>query len=512
MEKINSIWDKALLLISAGLILLGVYFSAVYVLNGDIIFQTDIARDFMLMQDMVDNGKLSLIGAKIGPIPGLFHGPLWLYLNLPAFIIGHGNPVAVGWWWVIMGVIFLASTYYFVKQIFGRNTALLVSVFLSSKLAYTSHQLFNPSGAIMFTPALFYNYWKYFQDKKPINLIFTSIILGCLIHFEAAYGVPMTILVIISTLIRAIKTKKYLHPLYFAAILLPLSTYIVFDLRHDFFQLNSIKNFINDSSSVSTSIFQTLSSRKEYIIDSAYSFLVPNNHSWVRYIYLAVFLLSLIAGIKSKGKTALPYNLFIYLFVGFWALTSFYSGRFELYYYIPLQVLSLILFCSAAARFTSIVPIALLTPMLFITFRHSKVAAYSTYDYSGAEASSWQYNLNLAKQIYQDAGSDFGYFILSEDLLAYSPKYALNYASHLYPSMRAYSFEKKPTTYVIISRDTYRQGSIDVRWWEEGQVRISKEPLKTMDYGYYTAKKYHLTDDEIAIPEDPNLVNGLQFR
>ncbi|MFZ2199761.1 MAG: hypothetical protein WAV40_03155, partial [Microgenomates group bacterium] len=182
------------------------------------------------------------------------------------------------------------------------------------------------------------------------------------------------------------------------------------------------------------------------------------------------------------------------------------------YYCGPLQILSLIIFSSGVTIFPSIIAIGLLFPVITISFLHAKVVAFSAQEYAVNQASSWQYNLRLAKRLYESANGDFGYFVLSEDLLAYSPKYAIIYAQRFYQGKKSYLFTKKPITYVLISRDTYKQGSIDVRWWEEGQVRIAKTPESITDAGYYSIKKYALSSSEVSIPEDPNLLQGIKFR
>ncbi len=92
-------------------ILISTFFASWFAVNGDIIFHTDIARDFLLMEDVVKNKPITLIGPRSGGIPGVFHGPLWTYLNLPSFIIGGGNPAIVSWFWVILYLINLLIVY-----------------------------------------------------------------------------------------------------------------------------------------------------------------------------------------------------------------------------------------------------------------------------------------------------------------------------------------------------------------------------------------------------------------
>ena len=85
-----------------------------YVLHGDILFSTDIARDFSLLDEARQKG-IVLIGPRASGV-GLFHGPLWLYLNFPAFIIGNGNPIIVGWFWILLIPPFLYMSFHIAKR------------------------------------------------------------------------------------------------------------------------------------------------------------------------------------------------------------------------------------------------------------------------------------------------------------------------------------------------------------------------------------------------------------
>src|SRR3989338_3294329 len=99
------------------LILFNIILASRWILDGNIFFHTDIARDFLLLEDLADNKNLTLIGPRSGAIPGLFHGPLWLYLNLSAFFLGGRNPVVVGWFWVLLYILSIGITYYVGKRL-----------------------------------------------------------------------------------------------------------------------------------------------------------------------------------------------------------------------------------------------------------------------------------------------------------------------------------------------------------------------------------------------------------
>ena len=56
-------------------------------------------------------------------------------------------------------------------------------------------------------------------------------------------------------------------------------------------------------------------------------------------------------------------------------------------------------------------------------------------------------------------------------------------------------------------------GENNREWWIKNRVRINKNPENVINYANgYRVEKYILTDGEIKVPSDPNLVNGLFFR
>src|SRR3990167_10532225 len=84
------------------LIVINFYFAAYPLLKSDVHFFNDVARDFLLLRE-IDSKKIVLIGPRSNA-SGLFHGPLWSYLNYPVYKIVQGNPVAQAWFWLGLGV------------------------------------------------------------------------------------------------------------------------------------------------------------------------------------------------------------------------------------------------------------------------------------------------------------------------------------------------------------------------------------------------------------------------
>jgi hypothetical protein len=109
--------------------------SASYLRNNEIFFNTDIARDFLLLDDVISTHKLPLIGPRSGAISGLFHGPLWIYLNTPIFILGNGNPVTIGWFWFLLALVGTISIFFIGKKLGNTIVGLYSAVLFSAYLA-----------------------------------------------------------------------------------------------------------------------------------------------------------------------------------------------------------------------------------------------------------------------------------------------------------------------------------------------------------------------------------------
>jgi len=170
--------NKKIFLFILLLTALNLFIASWPIINGNIAFHTDIARDFSLLEEIVKNKKPTLIGPRAGGISGIFHGPLWLYLNLPAFLIGKGNPVVVGWFWIIFSIFSLTTTYYTATKIFNKKTGFLAILLYSAYLISYTSGLFNSFGALIFFPLFFLFFSQYLKTLNPINLSLSLFFFG----------------------------------------------------------------------------------------------------------------------------------------------------------------------------------------------------------------------------------------------------------------------------------------------------------------------------------------------
>jgi len=193
------------------LILLSLYLCAYPVLHNDVGYNEDIARDLLILQNITTTHKLTLIGPRTEAIGGLYHGPLWAYINLPAFIIGQGNPVSVGWFWIMLIACLTSLTYFVGKKIVNPTAGLLAAALVTIYSVQYADSLLNPFGALLFSSLFFYYFYKYIQSTKIIYLLISFFLIGILIQFEIAFGLPMLILSLLYLIPYLYKRKKLLH-------------------------------------------------------------------------------------------------------------------------------------------------------------------------------------------------------------------------------------------------------------------------------------------------------------
>ncbi len=166
------------------LIILNVFLSAYWLILGDIRYDVDISRDFLLIKEMVSTKPFTLIGSHTS-IGGVFHGPLWYYLNLPAFFIANGNPVLIGWFWWLLSILTLIIFFFITQKLFNKPTAYLATLLYSANAiinpVYGLKMFFPPYGAVLLAPVFFYLFVKYLDKKNPKILASAIFILGVII-------------------------------------------------------------------------------------------------------------------------------------------------------------------------------------------------------------------------------------------------------------------------------------------------------------------------------------------
>lgn len=509
------------------LILFNILLASRWIIDGNLFFHTDIARDFLLIEDIVDNKHLALIGPRSGAIPGLFHGPLWLYLNLPAYLVGGGNPVYVGWFWVVLYIVSLFTIYYVGKKMFGETEGILSALLLSSVTILNVRSLFNPYGALLLSPLFFYFFTGYIRHLQLKTLIISLLILGFIIQFQMAFGVPILFFTLLYLIYYLLKKKRPSHLAALLVLLIPLSSFLLFDLRNKFLQIKSVINYLSGTQAhgkLDLNLFQLIPLRAKELVIDGLGIITQNN------FYLTVFLLVLfIVGIylshKKENNTKTPsiYAFGIFFYVGFWFFTIFFKGPVWSYYYLPFIPLLILVFVSLKKRVNPVVfyTLFILIYLVNVVAGFKDSLAY-TQDPLQQDVSTWEFNKLVAEKVFSGSESEFGYFIFTPDLYGYSPRYALNYYQERDKGKKVYPYQKRAVTYLVIApppvygkdpSSIWYQKNTNSKLWKLNDIKITKDPVSVTSFkNGFVIEKYNFSDEEIKVVPNPFLIKDIFFR
>ena len=486
--------------------------NSLHLFKGDLLFHTDIARDFLVMDDIVTTRSPTLIGPKSGGVSGVFHGPAWYYLNLPIFALTNGNPAAIGWFWMIIFIGYLALFYYLSSRMLGNKNALTAVTLLASLTVFAPKGLMQCSPAAFLVLPFIYFTWLYLQKWKPWALVVSVLILGFIIQFQMAFGVPIAILMGSYLVYKIVKSKKWLHLLCFAAILLPLSTFILFDLRHDFLQSRSVINYFSiKNPNDDWTIIKYLSERFDSVIDCFTFLRSPNGLARIISGMVGFFAL-IFVGLKHKKmdeKVKSAWVISAIIIFGFWVVTIPFKDKVWGFYYEAILPLTCLWWAYLASLYKKwgMLMISLIILINVVFSVQSGLHYFKSSDID--DEVHWRFYRHLIKDIVNNnRGEDFGYFVFTPDQLGYQAKYALDY---YIPT--ATRFKKEPITYLIIAPNDNLNPWANEDYWQSEQVRIVGEADEQWSYpSGYVVKKYYLSTDELSVEADQNLVDGLQFR
>ena len=491
-------------------IIINVCIATIILFKQNIIYYPDAARDFLLLREMVTSNPIMLIGERTG-LSGVYHGPLWLYLNVPAFIVGRGNPVIMGWFWFLVYCAIVYCTYWVAQKMYSRTAGLLAAFMVSGMYAYHVPFMYNPHGALLIMPFFFY-YFVAFARKHTTKLAFLSFFfLGLIFQFEMAFAIPILFLSSIICVVTAIKVKEYKLIIYaFIGMLPGLSTFILFDSTHNFLQLNGFITFLTHSSGERPIFTYSgfLMTRLHLALTDGLGDFTGGN------IYIALGALAFFISYLSYGKkrtnihTGLKIALIFY--AGFWILTLFYSGMMWPFYHWPIALLAIIVFAGiVTSRANKYIWIAAI-PFIVVVLVRQVHTVYDTNTFSDTSPTSWKLYRTIAEDAIRNTHKESGYFVFNTDLVGYTVRYAMEFAAREQHKNTYYNTKMRDT--FLIELPVSDQG-LDFVWWRNNMVRI---PKKTKSITYYPHEirvyKYNLTSKEQSEPADNSLTNNLLFR
>lgn len=489
------------------LLLYVVYLCAIPTLSGEVNFYNDVARDFLIFQE-IDQKKIILIGGR-SSTNGLFHGPLWHYMTYPGYLLGNGNPVTVAWFWVLLGVVFLATSFFLVKKIFGTLPALIFVVFVAIRMPLRINGLFQSDAGFFFMPFFFFTIYMYLKSKKVLYLALHVITLAVLIQLNIGTGIPFLMLStpLILWFIKKNKLRKHLLSL----ILLPLFliNLILFDLKNGLRMTKALLS-TGRASTFFVPIYEWAKNRIDNIISLQLSASDGANNlsSLITFLLIVIFTF---LQIRKGGKYKLAYLLLPYLYFGYILLSIFNKGILLMHYtylLVPLTALWLVSLLAGKYKMLFLILIGLI---FFINFNYVNITIKSQETINVTRPDSWKSLSLVAKEVLKrEQGKEFGYFVFAPDAFAYQARYSMIYH---FKNAKAFEYKKMPTTYVIAEPPPANDPYMTYVWWRKNSVKITSEPVETKKFpNGFTIEKYILTEEEQKVLHDKTIELGIHFR
>lgn len=220
-------------------------------------FHYDQGRDALVIWDLINNGKLFLIGPTTG-IAGVFRGPFYYYLIAPFYFLGQGNPVFPSLFLSTLSVIALYIMYKISFEIGGKTSAVISLILgtFSFEMIYASRWLSNPTPMLFLSMLLIWSILRIYNGNKKYWIL-VALTLGL---SQFSFGSSGEIFYFPAILIFLLFNKRSFPDkntfiksvLAFCITFLPL---VLFNLRHGTLLSDNIEAFSQNAFGISTAKF-----------------------------------------------------------------------------------------------------------------------------------------------------------------------------------------------------------------------------------------------------------------
>ncbi len=318
-------------------------------------FLGDEGRDVLVVKRMLVDHRFTLLGptASVG---GFFLGPIYYYFMLPFLWLWRLDPVGPAMMVAIFGVATIFLVYRLGKEFFNIHTGLIAAFLyaISPLVIAYSRSSWNPNLMPFFSSLTLLTFYKAVtKNSKPLFFL-GGVFLGITVqlHYLAVFLGIIVAVYLITIKIRALKLLIKHSLLSILGFILGFSPFLLFEVRHDFPNLQAIFNFILGSGGetgfvgvsflglIDTLIFRLfwrLLTRFPPISQITISeSLTSQLWYWGMVILvlasLALFFLDFLKALKKKSADIPKFTLlFLWLFLGV-SLFTFYRKEIYDYY------------------------------------------------------------------------------------------------------------------------------------------------------------------------------------
>lgn len=308
-----------------------------YKIREYITFLGDEGRDVLVVKRMIVDHKFTLLGPTTS-VGAMYMGPIYYYFMIPFLWVWNFDPVGPA----VMVVLFALLTIFLIFRIgsefFDRSVGLTAAfLYAISPLTITyGKSSWNPNVVPFFATILIYGLHKMIVKKEFRWFFVVGMSLGILIqlHYVTLLFLPVILLSLAMIHFR-IPLRNYLTAC--AAFILSYSPFLLFELRHQFVNTQSLVRFISQQKGDQTKslIVEVVNTVTDVFVRIFWRLIVIENAELTK-----LFILILITGIylyaRSIGSDLKKYlSLKLLLLWGGIGILSFglYRGTIYDYYF-----------------------------------------------------------------------------------------------------------------------------------------------------------------------------------
>jgi len=267
----------------------------------------DEGRDMLIVMDILRGVNLPFIGPPTS-VGKLFLGPIYYYFITPFVWLFRMDPVGPAVFVALLGVLTILLVYLAGKIFFDSKTGLFAALLytISPLIVQFSRSSWNPNPMPFFTLlsliGLFY--WQKTKKPKFLYLMTLSFAVMLQLHYLTILLMPFFIFSVLKLGKRLENKKQFLYA--FLILFFLVSPLIIFDLKHDFYNIRGILEIISARSTEGFSFFDLLSRTKDRLRQIFSLFFGFGEREWkTNLIVLGALIAVIINWAKLKRLTKL---------------------------------------------------------------------------------------------------------------------------------------------------------------------------------------------------------------
>ena len=510
MKKIK--WVLLFLILSLAFLL-----GARMILAGDFFYLFDQARDLLLVKSVAENHTLMLIGNQSG-LGGFFHGPLWIYMIVPVFILFKGSPFSLAIFYINLELFTVFIAFIVGSKLYGSRGAVVISLLIALSPAIWS-TVPNTVGADM-EPlvylGIFYCLIKFLRGNKNY-FIAAAFLTGLALQFETASSLVLFPTIIVTFFFGKKVIKEWrIIILSIISFVLSLTTFILFDLRHKFLMTNAIISAFSNGQKGKgyLDLGERFASHLNSLI-GVYKELLFNQDILLFLLFAVILVFSLLVVIRNK-ETEYKKEFLILLFFPILPFAFFMLYPYPVwpeYVFGLLVPVALAFYLAIKTVWKNIFGKALVILFFVLTFLSALTYIQNQYfaKYTAVNsAGSYKNQKVVVEWIYKDAGNGkFGYFVYTPEIYTQGMDYLFNWYEKKDPQA-VFENQKDKITYLILYPHLANDEGA-YTFWKKNVIRTNGKILLTKNfYGDIIVEKLSIEKPEA--PVDPNYYQGLLFR